>query len=79
MAVAAACLPPGSGGAALSAMAVKQREREGRERGERVNRGLTQLDSNFCIETRKSLNMKVVKISKSYNFPFRPKFIRAMI
>jgi hypothetical protein len=68
----------GSGGAALPVMAVKQRrEREGRkrERGERVNRGLTQLDLNFCVETRKTVNIKVVGNSKIYNFCVGRNFI----
>ena len=43
------------------------REKEERE-GRRVNRNLTQNDSNFCIETRKTVNIIVVGNSKIYNF-----------
>ena len=57
--------------AAHPAMAPKKnrggREKEEREGG-RVNRSLTQIDSNFCIETRKMVNIKVVGNSKIYNF-----------
>jgi hypothetical protein len=46
---------------------------------ERVNRGLTQLDSNFCIETQKTVNIKVVGNSKIYNFRVGKNFIRVMV
>ena len=45
---------------------------EGRREGrERCQRGLTDFFSRFSIETRKSLNTKVVHNSKFYNFHFR--------
>jgi hypothetical protein len=50
------------------------REKEEREGG-RVNRSLTQIDSNFCIETRKMVNTKVVGNSIIYKFRFRRKLI----
>ena len=53
------------------------REKEEREGG-RVNRSLTQIDSNFCIETLKTVNIKVVGNSKIYNFCGQ-NFIRVMV
>ena len=54
------------------------REKEERE-GRRVNRSLTQNDSNFCIETPKTVNIKVVGNSKIYNFRVGLNFIRVMV
>ena len=54
------------------------REKEERE-GRRVNLSLTQIDSNFCIETRKTVNIKVVGNSKIYNFCVGQNFIRVMV
>jgi len=45
--------------------------REGRERGREVKLCLTGIFSKISIETQKSLNMKFVQNSKSYNFSFR--------
>jgi hypothetical protein len=58
-----------------------RREYEERERREitRVNSVWLQFFSSFCMETRKSLDMKVVENSLIYNFCFRQKFIRVMI
>ena len=60
-----------------SAVAEAEEQSEWREvEGERrVNRGLTQLDLNFCVETRKTVNIKVVGNSRIYNFRVGPKFI----
>ena len=61
----------------------QRRNRGGREKEERevrrVNRSLTQNDSNFCIETRKTVNIKVVGNSKIYNFCVGQNFIRVMV
>ena len=50
--------------AAARAAVAPEKNRGGREKeereGRRVNRSLTQNDSNFCIETRKTVNIKVV-------------------
>jgi hypothetical protein len=71
-------------GASLPTLLRRQRKnRGGREKeereGRRVNRSLTQNDSNFCIETRKTVNIKVVGNSKIYNFRVGQNFIRVMV
>jgi len=56
----------------------KQRSRvrgERRERKKERERGLTKVFSKFSIETRKTLNTKVVHHLKSYHFDFRQNFI----
>ena len=63
-------------GCSTVAEAEEQTEWREKEEGERrVNRGLTQLDLNFCVETRKTVNIKVVGNSRIYNFRVGPKFI----
>ena len=72
---AASCGRPS---AASSAVGRENRAGREEERERRVNRSLTQNDSNFCIETRKMVNIKVVRNSKSYNLRVGQNFIRAM-
>ena len=51
----------------------RKKERERRERG--VNRTLTHFYPNFCIETRKTVNIEVGGNLKIYNFRVGRNFI----
>ena len=72
-------LMAGSGQAQRAALPwPKQRSRvrgERRERKKERERGLTKFFSKFSIETRKTLNTKVVHHLKAYHFGFRQNFI----
>ena len=69
----------GSGRAQRAALPwPKQRSRvrgERRERKKERERGLTKIFSKFSIDTRKTLNTKVVHHLKPYHFGFRQNFI----
>ena len=68
--------------AAARAAVAPEKNRGGREKeereGRRVNRSLTQIDSKFCIETQKTVNIKVVGNSNSYNLRVEQNFIQAI-
>jgi len=55
----------------------RKKERERRERG--VNRTLTHFYPNFCIETRKTVNIEVGGNLKIYNFCVGQNFILVMV